>query len=104
MLAGLRCAYIVTHNVNDVGQRPGAAGNEHQEHDPGQHHQLLWGDRPRTAAAGLSLFLEGQPALGVDVADPYYGGDSDYAAMLDVIEAAVPGWVARLREGLPTPA
>jgi hypothetical protein len=42
-LAGLRCAYIVAHNVDDVGQRPGAAGNEHQEDDPGQHHQLLWG-------------------------------------------------------------
>ena len=68
------------------------------------HLRQLTALRPRTAAAGLSLFLEGQPALGVDVADPYYGGDSDYAAMLDVIEAAVPGWVARLREGLPTPA
>ncbi len=48
----------------------------------------------------LSLFLEGLPQLGIDVADPYYGDDTDYAAMLDVIEAAVPSWITRLQEDL----
>lgn len=55
--------------------------------------------QPPRSGGRLSLFLEGQPQLGIDVADPYYGDDSDYAAMLDVIEAAVPRWITRLQEG-----
>ncbi|GAB4394035.1 MAG: low molecular weight protein-tyrosine-phosphatase [Kiloniellaceae bacterium] len=56
--------------------------------------------RPPQARSRISLFLEVMPEGGPDVADPYYGDDSDYLAMLDVIEAATPGWIARLREEL----
>ena len=62
------------------------------------HLRQLTALRPRGAASRLALFLEGLPALGIDVADPYYGDDSDYAAMLDVLEAAVPSWVTRLQD------
>jgi len=60
--------------------------------------------QPEGATAQLCLFLDGLPHLGVDVADPYYGDDSDYAAMLDIVEAAVPAWVTRLQEDFLTKA
>lgn len=64
------------------------------------HLRQLTALRPAGANSRISLFLEGLPELGIDVADPYYGDDSDYAAMLDLLEAAVPTWVARLEEEL----
>lgn len=65
------------------------------------HLRHLTALQPPGALSRLCLFLEVMPGGGLDVADPYYGGDADYLAMLDVIEAAVPAWVARLREDLP---
>ncbi len=64
------------------------------------HLRSLSALQPPDSISRLSLFLEVLPEAGIDVADPYYGGDADYLAMLDVIEAAVPAWVARLREEL----
>jgi protein-tyrosine-phosphatase len=43
------------------------------------------------------------PDAGPDLPDPYYGNDTDYDAMLDMIEAAVPAWVARLQRDLLAP-
>jgi len=60
--------------------------------------------QPQGATCRLNLFLDGLPQLGIDVADPFYGGDSEYLAMLDIIEAAVPAWVARLQEDFLTRA
>lgn len=66
------------------------------------HLRRLTALQPVGSRSRLSLFLEVMPAGGaLDVADPYYGGDADYLAMLDVLEAAVPAWIARLREELP---
>ncbi len=64
------------------------------------HLRSLTALQPPESISRLSLFLEVLPEAGLDVADPYYGGDADYLAMLDVIEAAAPAWVARLREEL----
>lgn len=59
---------------------------------------------PPDAKCRVHLFLEVLPEAGIEVPDPFYGDDRDYEAMLDMIEAAVPAWVARLREELPDPA
>ncbi|MEO3427956.1 low molecular weight protein-tyrosine-phosphatase [Pelagibius sp. CAU 1746] len=64
------------------------------------HLRKLTALQPPGSTSRLDLYLEVLPEAGIDVADPYYGGDADYAAMLDVIEAAAPAWVARLREEL----
>ena len=64
------------------------------------HLRQLAALQPRGSRSRISLFLEGLPELGIDVADPYYGDDGDYAAMFDVIEAAAPSWISRLQEDL----
>ena len=68
------------------------------------HLRELTALQPPGSPSRISLFLEVLPDAGIEVADPYYGDDRDYQAMLDVIEAAVPAWVARLREDLPAGA
>ncbi|MGD1880460.1 MAG: low molecular weight protein-tyrosine-phosphatase [Kiloniellaceae bacterium] len=65
--------------------------------------------QPAGAKASVRLFLDlmppaGAKGAGAEVADPYYGGDADYAAMFDVIEAAVPSWIAHLQGSLRGPA
>jgi len=60
--------------------------------------------QPAGSKARLHLFLEVLPEAGPDLPDPYYGSDRDYEAMLDLIEAAVPAWIARLQEHFPTKA
>jgi protein-tyrosine phosphatase len=62
------------------------------------HFGRLTALQPVGARARLHLFLEVLPQAGPDLPDPYYGGDGDYETMLDLIEAAVPGWIARLQE------
>jgi protein-tyrosine phosphatase len=64
------------------------------------HLRSLTALQPPESRSRLSLYLEVLPEAGLDVADPYYGGDADYLAMLDIIEAAAPAWVSRLREEL----
>ena len=36
---------------------------------------------------------------GREVPDPYYGGDAGFERVLDMLEAAADGLVARLRQG-----
>ncbi len=38
----------------------------------------------------------------LEVPDPYYGGPEGFEEMLDMIEAATPGLLARVREDLGT--
>lgn len=59
---------------------------------------------PADSGCRIHLFLEVLPEAGIDVADPFYGDDSDYVTMLNVIEAAVPAWVARIQEELTAKA
>jgi len=60
--------------------------------------------QPAGSKAEVRLFLALSPEAGVEVPDPYYGDDSDYQAMFDLLEAAMPAWVLHLRDRLSTPA
>ena len=45
--------------------------------------------RPVDASARLGLFLDYAPDLGIkEVPDPYYGGESGFEQVLDLVEAA----------------
>jgi protein-tyrosine phosphatase len=61
--------------------------------------------RPRGARAELRLFLEYaliQPASGdqgLDVADPYYGGEAGFERVLDLVTAAARGFIRALQKG-----
>ncbi|MEZ5540758.1 MAG: low molecular weight protein-tyrosine-phosphatase [Pseudomonadota bacterium] len=49
--------------------------------------------------AKLHLFLDFAPELGVrEVPDPYYGGTTGFERVLDLIEAASRGLLAKIRE------
>lgn len=51
-----------------------------------EHLQQL---RPEDATARLNLFLDYAPELGIkEVPDPYYGGDSGFEQVLDLVETA----------------
>lgn len=67
------------------------------------HLRRLQALQPPGSRCRLHLFLEVLPGAGPDLPDPYYGDDTDYDAMLDMIEAAVPAWVARLQRDLLAP-
>jgi len=54
---------------------------------------------PRNARAKLGLFMSYAPEAGrLDVPDPYYGGDSDFEAVLDLTTAASRGLLSALQE------
>ena len=56
--------------------------------------------RPVGAPAGLELMRDQAPGpRGQEVPDPYYGGDAGFERVLDMLEAAADGLVARLRKG-----
>lgn len=56
--------------------------------------------RPAGAPAGLELMRDQAPGpRGREVPDPYYGGDDGFERVLDMLEAAADGLVARLRQG-----
>ncbi|SDX10183.1 protein tyrosine phosphatase [Albimonas donghaensis] len=56
--------------------------------------------RPAGAPAGLELMRDQAPGpRGQEVPDPYYGGDAGFERVLDMLEAAADGLVARLRKG-----
>ncbi len=58
-----------------------------QEFAPGDH------------GCHLSLFLDYAPGLGYrEVPDPYYGGESGFERVLDLIQAASEGLLARIRK------
>jgi protein-tyrosine phosphatase len=53
---------------------------------------------PATHSATLRLFLEYAPAVGrVEVPDPYYGGDTGFEEVLDLVEEASRGLLEELR-------
>ncbi|HEX6471362.1 MAG TPA: low molecular weight protein-tyrosine-phosphatase [Streptosporangiaceae bacterium] len=61
----------------------------------------------RAAAAKVRLLREFDPAAthddgdaGLDVPDPYYGGDERFAEVLGLIEAAMPGLLDEVRAGV----
>lgn len=68
------------------------------------HLRQLKALQPPRSRCRVRLFLEVLPQAGADLPDPYYGGDTGYDAMLDMIEAAVPGWIAWLQKELPAEA
>ena len=56
---------------------------------------------PAAHAATLRLFLEYAPTLGrLEVPDPYYGGDTGFEEVLDLIEEASLGLLEELRARL----
>ncbi|MBS0396667.1 MAG: low molecular weight phosphotyrosine protein phosphatase [Proteobacteria bacterium] len=53
---------------------------------------------PRTPRASLRLFLEYAPQLGrLEVPDPYYGGETGFEDVLDLVEEASRGLLDALR-------
>ncbi len=71
-----------------------------------RHHvqdlRKLQGDIAQKDARGqIRLFLDflppGDPQLGCDVPDPYYGDMSDYELSLDLIERGTPGLIEALK-------
>lgn len=54
------------------------------------------------AAAKVRLLREFDPAAGddLDVPDPYYGDGAGFAHVLELVEAAVPGLLDEVRNGL----
>ena len=54
--------------------------------------------RPPAYSGHLGLFLELAPELGIaEVPDPYYGGSTDFARMLDLIERASEALILHLQ-------
>ncbi|MBC7992047.1 MAG: low molecular weight phosphotyrosine protein phosphatase [Rhizobacter sp.] len=85
-----------------------------QEADFSQFHWLLamdadnleWLRRkaPDSASARLELLMSQAPRLAAEpyVPDPYYGAPAGFERVLDLVEDACDGWVARLSQGLAT--
>jgi protein-tyrosine phosphatase len=57
---------------------------------------------PDDAAAKIRLLREFDPAAAgdLDVPDPYYGDAADFAHALELIEAAMPGLLDEIRQGI----
>ena len=54
--------------------------------------------RPSAFEGHLGLFLDLAPELGVrEVPDPYYGGRDGFERVLDLVEAASPSLIERIR-------
>lgn len=52
---------------------------------------------PRDERGRLSLFLERVPAAGtLDVPDPYYGGDTGFETVMDLVEAGAAALLAEI--------
>ena len=64
------------------------------------HLRRLAALQPAGSRAEVRLFLDLTPDAGREVDDPFYGGDREYLAMLDVLEAAMPAWVGHLKDNL----
>ena len=62
------------------------------------HLRTLERAAPAGARAELRLFLDTAPELGIaEVPDPYYGEETGFEVMLDLIEAGCRGLLASLR-------
>lgn len=53
--------------------------------------------RPRTAGAGVHLFLDYAIGQVADVPDPYYGGTDRFQIMFDILDGAAGQLVCRLQ-------
>ncbi|MDX1604868.1 MAG: low molecular weight protein-tyrosine-phosphatase [Candidatus Competibacterales bacterium] len=62
-------------------------------------HRLATDDAQRARIQPLMSFAPDWPVR--EVPDPYYGGSRGFAQVMDMLEAAVEGLLARLREQLP---
>jgi len=57
--------------------------------------------RPDDTTAEICLFLDYAPDLGLtDLPDPYFGDDTGFETVLDLIETAGRGLLADIRDGL----
>jgi protein-tyrosine phosphatase len=57
---------------------------------------------PQGAERKLMLFMDFAPHLRTrDVPDPYYGGESGFERVFDMVEAASAGLLAEIRRRLP---
>ncbi len=65
-----------------------------------QNLQDLHHMRPPQGSARVALFLDGHPDLAGDVPDPYFGDETGFDLMLDLIEAGAAHWLDRLRAEL----
>jgi protein-tyrosine phosphatase len=66
----------------------------------GENLRELQALKPRGSHALVKLFLDYAPQTKLrDVPDPYYGGDRDFEAVLDLTTAASRGLLAALKEG-----
>jgi len=64
-----------------------------------QNYRRLQRLAPAACRHRVRLFLEYAPDLGRrDVPDPYYGGDTGFEEVLDLVEAASRGLLAALRQ------
>jgi len=53
--------------------------------------------RPKSARAGVHLFLDYAAGRGADVPDPYYGGAYQFQIMFDILDGAAGQLVRRLQ-------
>jgi protein-tyrosine phosphatase len=64
------------------------------------HMDFLVRSRPGTSASRLHRFMDfADRNQGIEVPDPYYGDERDYAYALDLIEEGAEGIVRALRDG-----
>ena len=63
----------------------------------GGHLEHLRAMRPEDARAEVQLFLDYHPTGTGDVPDPYYGGPQGFEDVLDLVEEASRGLLAKLR-------
>jgi protein-tyrosine phosphatase len=70
--------------------------------DSGHRQELLFAAPDDEARAKVRLLREFDPEAGadLDVPDPYYGGGSGFADVLNMIEAACPGLLDHVRREL----
>lgn len=61
------------------------------------HLDIIKDNCPEPHLHKIAMFLDYCDQSNKEVNDPYYGGPSDYEAMLDVIEAGVTGLLSHLR-------
>ncbi|WP_419903454.1 low molecular weight protein-tyrosine-phosphatase [Kiloniella sp.] len=62
------------------------------------HLDIIQNNCPERHLPKVAMFLDFCDQVSKEVNDPYYGGPSDYEAMLDVIETGVNGLIAHLRQ------
>lgn len=67
-----------------------------------EHEAILRRVVPDQEKVRMLRSFDPDAAGGLDVPDPYYGDLADYATVLTMVEAAVPGLLDHVRQQLPT--